>query len=521
MRSQPTGAATRPAPQSRSPRRAGPAQLADSPDPIREAVAAVAADRLAREKLAAAAAAGAPLLSVTGRPRSPITLPEYRRGRAPANKGKRYPPEILTAAEISALLEAFPGGPSGARARALVVLLWRSGLRIAEALALRVQDVDVDARAITVLCGKGAKRRVVGVDPQALGYLRDWLQSRDSLGIPPGSPLFCTISKDRGGLGRPLLASVFREQLKRYARRAGIQKRVHPHGLRHTHAFELANEAIPLHVIQAQLGHNDLSMTAHYIDHLAPQQLLRAIGGRQWPGGSPPAPVTRAAASQGAPAPRMDTRTVPAYTPEPREPAADPVARPEGRQAPRGAAKDKLLAVLRANGGRATQSQLARALKVKTSTIARHCEQLASAGEIVRAGELVHPTRGGLPLSIWALPALKAVYQLDTSVEFGSRARRGQGAERVFAALTRLTGRASQSQLAGELGISSDTIGHHCRALESQGRLERSGLDKATSNRGSQVWKLPGRERFGTPDGLRLQLAGGSSTAGGRSQRGA
>jgi integrase/DNA-binding Lrp family transcriptional regulator len=490
------------------------AQLAPLPDSVHEIAAATMADLLAREKLRAAAAAGAPLVNRTGRQHSPITLPEYRRGRAPANKGKRYPPEILTADEIHSLLDAFPGGPSGIRSRALVVLLWRSGLRIAEALALRVQDVDLQVRAVTVLCGKGAKRRVVGVDAQALEYLRDWLQARDSLGVPAASPLFCTVSNDQGGRGRPLGSSAFRESLKHHARKAGIQKRVHPHGLRHTHAFELANEAIPLHVIQAQLGHNDLSMTSHYIDHLAPQQILHAIGGRQWPGGAAPLPVTRAAASQGAPAPRTDTRTIPAYTPAPREPAADPVHRKEGKSGPHGAAKAKLLAVLRANGGRATQSQLARALRVRAPTIARHCRELAGTGEIVRVGDLIHPARGGRTLSIWALPPLKAVYQLDSTVEFGSRARSGQGAERVLSAIVSLGGRASQSQLAGELGISSDTIGVHCRALEGRGRLERGGLDKVTSNRGSQVWKLPGRERFGSPDGPRLRIAGGSSTAG-------
>ena len=72
------------------------AQLAALPDPVHEAAKAAAADKRARRKLAAATAAGAPLTDRTGRARSPITLPEYRRGRAPANKGRRFPAEILT-----------------------------------------------------------------------------------------------------------------------------------------------------------------------------------------------------------------------------------------------------------------------------------------------------------------------------------------------------------------------------------------------------------------------------------------
>jgi integrase/predicted ArsR family transcriptional regulator len=496
----------------------GAAQLAPLPDPVLEAAAAARGDRRAREALAAAAAAGAPLVSPTGRQRSPVTMPDYRRGRAPANKGKRYPPEVLTPEEIRVLLDAFPGGPAGIRARALVVLLWRSGLRIAEALALRLQDVDVELGAITVIAGKGGKRRVVGVDVQALGYLREWLEVRRSLGIPGGAALFCTVSRDQGGRGRPLRSSAFREQLKRAGRQAGIPKRVHAHGLRHTHASELANETVPLHVIQQQLGHQDLAMTSRYIDSLAPQQLLRAIAAREWPGGIAPAPATRAAASQGAPAPRRDTRTIPAYTPAPREPLADPVERSDGKAGPVGAAKLKILEVLRANGGRATASQLARALRIKGGPLTRHCTELAAAGQLVRVGELARPS-GGRPLVIWALPALRAVYEIDATVEFASHARRGQGSERVLSAITRLDGRASQSQIAGELSIASETVGVHCRTLEGQGRLERGGLDKTRSNRGSQVWKLPGRERFGTPAGPRLQLAGGSSTAGMRRAR--
>ena len=313
-------------------------------------------------------------------------------------------------------------------------------------------------------------------------------------------------------------ASTLREQLKRYARKAGINKRVHPHGLRHTHAFELANEAIPLHVIQAQLGHSSLSMTSHYIDHLAPQQIFRAIAARQWPGGSAPAATTRAAGSQGAPAPLSDGYVIPAYTPPtPSEPSPNPLVRVAHNKGAPGAAKARILEVLASNGGRATSSQLKRALRLAYSTITEHCEGLAAAGEIVKLGE--QRRQGGRPLVIWALPAPRAVYQLDPTVDFGSRARRGHGAARVLQALTRYGGRASQAQLAGQLGINSETVGHHCRALEAQGKLERGGLDKSSSNRGSQVWALPRRERFSAPTGHTLKLAGGSSTAGVRRRR--
>src|SRR5271165_5231196 len=96
------------------------ADLALLPDLALEAAKAARGEELARARLEAATAAGEPLLTATGRPRSIVTLPEYRQGRAPGNKGKRYPAEILTPAEITALLDALPRGGSGIRSRALI-----------------------------------------------------------------------------------------------------------------------------------------------------------------------------------------------------------------------------------------------------------------------------------------------------------------------------------------------------------------------------------------------------------------
>ncbi len=73
-----------------------------------------------------------------------------------------------------------------------------------------------------------------------------------------------------------------RALLPRLARKAGIEKRVHAHGLRHTHAFELANERTPLHVIQQQLGHSNVAVTSRYINHLAPTAVIETIKAREW-----------------------------------------------------------------------------------------------------------------------------------------------------------------------------------------------------------------------------------------------
>ena len=70
--------------------------------------------------------------------------------------------------------------------------------------------------------------------------------------------------------------------LLRVAPRAGIEKRVHPHALRHSHAAELARERLPVNLIQAQLGHSSLATTSRYLAHIAPEDLIEAMQRREW-----------------------------------------------------------------------------------------------------------------------------------------------------------------------------------------------------------------------------------------------
>jgi site-specific recombinase XerD len=195
----------------------------------------------------------------------------------PANKGRRLPPEVLTEAEVSALLRACSNrAPTGVRNRALIVLMYRGGLRVGEALALRPKDLDRAAGTIRVLHGKGDKARTVGLDPQAFAVLERWLDRRAARGINGHAPIFCTLK------GEPVSSSYVRVLLPRLAKKAGIVKRVHPHGLRHTHAAELAREGVPARLIQEQLGHSSLATTDVYLRKLAPQDLIDAMQKRSW-----------------------------------------------------------------------------------------------------------------------------------------------------------------------------------------------------------------------------------------------
>jgi integrase/recombinase XerD len=217
---------------------------------------------------------------IADRRRSYVTEPGYRLGVPPANAGKKYPAEVLSREEIHRLLGAMGRGNAGARNRALVVVMWRCGLRVAEALALEPKDIDLASCALQVLHGKGNYRRVVGVDQEAIAALELWYIRRRTLRVGPGRPVFCVIS--RPTLGKPLYSAYVREMLKDAATRAGIERRVHPHGLRHTFAVELARDGVPVHQIRKALGHQSLATTERYIDHLEPLEVVRMMQARAW-----------------------------------------------------------------------------------------------------------------------------------------------------------------------------------------------------------------------------------------------
>jgi site-specific recombinase XerD len=104
------------------------------------------------------------LLDRAGRRRSPATMPGFHAGRPPRNKGLRYPADPPKVEEIIAVMRAAGDDAHGRRLRGLVVILWRAGLRIQEALALAEADLDQRRGAVLVRRGKGGRRREVGMD---------------------------------------------------------------------------------------------------------------------------------------------------------------------------------------------------------------------------------------------------------------------------------------------------------------------------------------------------------------------
>ncbi len=167
--------------------------------------------------------------------------------------------------------------PTGVRNRALIAVLWRCGLRISEALQLELRDVDLQAGTVRVRHGKGDRSRTVGLDEQTTALLARWLDRRRKLGAGARAPIFCTLQGGR------LDSSYVRRLLPRLARKAGIDRRVHAHGLRHTYAAELAREGTAINVIRDALGHTSLAVTDRYLRDVAPTHVIDTMRGRRWP----------------------------------------------------------------------------------------------------------------------------------------------------------------------------------------------------------------------------------------------
>jgi site-specific recombinase XerD len=218
------------------------------------------------------------LLDCAGRRRSPATLPGYHQGRPPRNKGLRYPADPPTVEEIIAVMRATGEDPDGLRLRGLIVVLWRAGLRISEALALTESDLDPGRGAVLVRRGKGGKRREVGMDRWAWDQLTPWLTIRQSM---PVGALFCVL---RGPTrGRPSSPAGVRVQLREAALQAGVRRRFAPHQLRHAHAVEMSREGVPLVVIQRQLGHANLGITSVYLRGIDNAEIIDTVHARRAP----------------------------------------------------------------------------------------------------------------------------------------------------------------------------------------------------------------------------------------------
>ena len=174
-------------------------------------------------------------------------------------------PKFLTLEEVDRLIaQPDTGTPRGLRDRALVELLYATGMRVSELVALRPADLNLESGYLTCT-GKGDKQRLVPIGDEAAQWVRRYLrEGRPSLlKRAPSARLFVNA---RGG---PLSRVGFWKILKRHGQAAGLPRDLSPHVLRHSFATHLLDRGADLRAIQMMLGHADLSTTQIYTHVLA------------------------------------------------------------------------------------------------------------------------------------------------------------------------------------------------------------------------------------------------------------
>ncbi len=181
-------------------------------------------------------------------------------------------PEVLTVEEVDMLQGAIDlSEPEGQRNKAIIEVLFSCGLRVSELVTLRLSDLFLSEGYLRVV-GKGNKERLVPVSSRAVLELNYWFIDRNVLKIKPGEEDYVFLNRRGAHLTRTMILIM----IKRLAKKAGIQKTVSPHTLRHSFATALLEGGADLRSIQAMLGHEKISTTEIYT-HLDMSHVRRDI----------------------------------------------------------------------------------------------------------------------------------------------------------------------------------------------------------------------------------------------------
>jgi len=185
-------------------------------------------------------------------------------------KGEGYLPHALSIDEVFHLLSITEASePLGLRDRAILELLYSSGLRVGELTALNLEDLDIGGSIVRVM-GKGGKERIVPIGSKAEEALRAYLNKRDHFVEKGGTPNRSLFLNYRGGR---LTARSVGRMIKKYLIKGGVWKESTPHTFRHTFATHMLDAGADLRGIQELLGHASLSTTQKYT-HVSSAKLM-------------------------------------------------------------------------------------------------------------------------------------------------------------------------------------------------------------------------------------------------------
>ena len=187
-------------------------------------------------------------------------------------KREQHLPEVLTLEEIDRMIAAIDlSQAEGHRNRAIIEMLYGSGLRVSELTTLKLSRIYLN-EGYMLIEGKGSKQRLVPVSPVAVEWFGYWLQDRALLDVKPEYKDYAFLNRYGRGLTRAMIFTI----VKRLAAEAGIRKTISPHTLRHSFATHLLQNGADLRLIQQMLGHESITTTEIYT-HLDIQDLRKAV----------------------------------------------------------------------------------------------------------------------------------------------------------------------------------------------------------------------------------------------------
>lgn len=184
----------------------------------------------------------------------------------------KHLPGVLTVEEIDRMIACIDlSKPEGHRNRAIIEMLYGSGLRVSELTGLQLSHIYLQEGYMLIL-GKGSKQRLVPISPVAVEWFGYWLQDRARLDVKPEYADIAFLNRYGRALTRAMIFTI----VKQLAAEAGIRKTISPHTLRHSFATHLLQNGADLRLIQQMLGHESITTTEIYT-HLDIQDLRKAV----------------------------------------------------------------------------------------------------------------------------------------------------------------------------------------------------------------------------------------------------
>lgn len=185
---------------------------------------------------------------------------------------EQHLPDVLSIEEIDAMIGQIDlSTKEGTRNRAIVEMLYGSGLRVSELVGLKLSHMYREEQFMRIL-GKGSKERLVPISPEAEKWFAYWMEDRAHLPIKAGAEDYAFLNRN----GRPLTRVMIFYIIRDLAARAGVRKTISPHTLRHSFATHMLQNGADLRIIQQLLGHENITTTEIYT-HVDVTDLRKAI----------------------------------------------------------------------------------------------------------------------------------------------------------------------------------------------------------------------------------------------------